>query len=206
MYLHAYGKIFEWLYPRRRWRGDTDAVYLTFDDGPIPEVTPWVMDTLAKYGIKGTFFCVGDNVRKYPEVFKRLISEGHHVGNHTFNHLNGQKVENRTYLENVKKCSDEIERQGVTSKLFRPPHGKLKYSQTTAMGREYEIVMWNVLSGDFDQKLSKEDCLAATLKATRRGSVVVFHDSIKTLEKLEYVLPRYIESCLDRGMKFDVLG
>jgi peptidoglycan/xylan/chitin deacetylase (PgdA/CDA1 family) len=171
-----------------------NTVYLTFDDGPVPEVTEWVLEELKKYDVKATFFCIGENIKKNSALFKKLINDGHEVGNHTFNHLNGWKTETETYVENTKRCEDVIQSNSnytLKSKLFRPPYGKLKRSQATeiqALG--YDIIMWDVLSADFDTTISKEKCLHNVLSNIKPGSIIVFHDSIKAFKNLEYVLPR----------------
>ena len=179
------------------------VIYLTFDDGPIPEATPFVMSVLEKYNAKATFFCIGDNIRKHPEIFQKLIEVGHAVGNHTFNHLKGWKTDDEVYLENFRLC-DSLTR----SRLFRPPYGRIKRSQISKLKDGFpglKIIMWDVLSGDFDLNLSPEKCLRNVLKATEAGSIVVFHDSLKAFERLEYVLPRALEYWNKRGYSFERL-
>ena len=193
------------IYPSLMWRklNDSNKIYITFDDGPIPIVTPFVIKTLKSYKAPATFFCIGDNIRKHPEVFQQLRNEGHSIGNHTFNHLKGWITEDEVYLENVKKCH-----QLVKSDLFRPPYGKIKRSQIELLKKEYpalDIVMWDILTGDFDQSLSPETCLKRVLKATRPGSIIVFHDSLKALERLQYVLPRALEYWTQKGYQFEKL-
>ena len=207
LYLHKYSRCFDFIFPKRTWRKNTDkkVIYLTFDDGPIPEITDFVLNELAKVNAKATFFCVGDNIRKHPEVYQRLLDAGHRTANHTFNHLNGSKTPALEYLENVKKCSLYIKEKKNVKELFRPPYGRMTKEQVQLLTEEYEIVMWNVLSGDFDQDLSNEKCLEKTVKHTKRGSVVVFHDSIKTIEKLRWVLPRYLAHLTDLGYRFETL-
>lgn len=169
-------------------------IYLSFDDGPIPEITEWVLEELKKHNTKATFFCIGDNIEKYSGIFEKVITEGHAIGNHTFNHLNGWKTTNEIYIENFKKCEEVISRfptQKVISKIFRPPYGKIKTSQSKEILKlGYKIIMWDVLSADFDQNLSKEECLENVLSNIESGSIIVFHDSIKAFRNLEYVLPR----------------
>ncbi len=175
-------------------------IYLTFDDGPIPEVTPWVLELLNKENVKATFFCVGANVEKHPENFRQILAEGHAVGNHSFNHLNGWKTNNTTYIDNVKQCS-----QVVDSKLFRPPYGKLRKSQSSILSNEYSIIMWNVLSGDFDKATSPEKCLQNATKHLKNGAIVLFHDSIKAKVNMEYALPRFITFAKQKGFEFEKL-
>ncbi|WP_207536070.1 polysaccharide deacetylase family protein [Desertivirga arenae] len=194
-----------WLYPDFIWRQSTDQakVYLTFDDGPIPEVTPFVLDTLAAFNAKGTFFCIGDNIRKHPEVFKRVVTEGHSIGNHTFNHLKGWTTEDNVYLENFQQCQ-----QLIKSDLFRPPYGRIKRSQAAKLREAYpdlKIIMWDVLSGDFDQQLSPDACLKNVLSTISPGSIIVFHDSVKAFERLKRALPGTLAACVDRGYTFEVL-
>lgn len=188
--------------PSYIWRLPTadKSLYLTFDDGPIPEVTPWVLETLRGYAAKATFFCVGDNVQKHPEVFQQVVSEGHAVGNHTFNHLNGWKTDTGVYLENVAQCG-----QVLSSNLFRPPYGRLKSQQMKALKKDFRIVMWDVLSGDFSPNLSAEQCLQHVLRHARPGSIVVLHDSLKAERNLKYVLPRVLEHFKAAGYRFEAL-
>ncbi|SHL88635.1 polysaccharide deacetylase family protein [Flavobacterium xinjiangense] len=171
-----------------------NKIYLTFDDGPIPEITEWVLEELKKNNIKATFFCIGDNIVKHPEIFKKVIGEGHAIGNHTFNHLNGWKTTTETYLANFERCEETIQKfeiSNLTSKIFRPPYGKIKRSQAKAIRQSgYKIIMWDVLSVDFDSNLSREKCLQNVLSNIESGSIIVFHDSIKAFKNLEYVLPK----------------
>lgn len=188
------------LIPGAVWRlpQKEKTVYLTFDDGPIPEVTPWVLDLLKKYNIKATFFCVGDNVRKYPEVFKMVVSAGHSVGNHTFNHLQGFKVRSGKYVENV-----ELADSYIRSNLFRPPHGHLRIRQGTKLSKKFRFVMWDVITRDYNMKLSGEYVLNVVKRYARNGSIIVFHDSIKAEENMKYALPKAIEFLLSEGYKFE---
>jgi len=183
-------QIIQRLFPNLLWRfpSKEKVLYLTFDDGPIPEVTPWVLDTLQQFDAKATFFCVGDNVQKHPKIFERLLSEKHSVGNHTFHHLDGWKNKKDVYLSDIKKCA-----KSLNSNLFRPPYGRLKPQQASVIQKDYKIVLWDVLSGDFDPKLSKEKCLENVLTYAKEGSIIVFHDSLKAEEKLRYVLPRVLK-------------
>jgi peptidoglycan-N-acetylglucosamine deacetylase len=193
------------LYPKLFWNVNNvpGSIYLTFDDGPIPIVTPFVLNILRQYNAKATFFCIGDNVGKHPDVFERIKAEGHAIGNHTFNHLKGWKTEDDIYVENFKKA-DAI----INSDLFRPPYGRIKRSQIRllkALKPELKIIMWSVLSGDFDVHLTPEKCLENVLKNTTTGDIIVFHDSLKAFERLEYVLPRAMEFWCKAGYEFSSL-
>ena len=183
-------------------------IYLTFDDGPIPEVTEWVLDILKTEDIKATFFCIGDNIRKHPEVYKRILSEGHQTGNHTFNHLNGWKTYTKSYLGNFKLCETEhLKLNTEHSFLFRPPYGKIKPSQSKAIRQlGYKIIMWDVLSYDFDQSISVEKCLENVISNTEQGSIIVFHDSLKAEKNLKYALPKAIQILKNKGFVFDVIS
>ena len=185
-----------------------NKIYLTFDDGPIPEVTEWVLDLLKSEDIKATFFCIGDNIKKYPEVYKRILSEGHQTGNHTFNHLNGWKTETKSYLGNFKLCETEhLKLNTEHSFLFRPPYGKIKPSQSKAIRQlGYKIIMWDVLSYDFDPTISVEKCLENVISNTEQGSIIVFHDSLKAEKNLKYALPKAIQILKNRGFVFDVIS
>ncbi len=183
-------------------------IYLTFDDGPIPEVTEWVLNILKSKDIKATFFCIGDNMKKHPEVYKRILAEGHQTGNHTFNHLNGWKTETNHYIENLKLCETEYLKLNTEhSFLFRPPYGKIKPSQSKAIRNlGYKIIMWDVLSYDFDSTISVEKCLENVISNTEQGSIIVFHDSIKAEKNLKYALPKAIQVLKDKGFVFDVIS
>lgn len=176
------------------------TVYLTFDDGPIPELTPFILDTLSKYNVKATFFCVGENIHKNPQLFEQLTHEGHRIGNHTYNHLKGWKHDDEIYLQNIKKCQEL-----TGAELFRPPYGRIKKSQISKLKNDFQIIMWDVLSGDFDQTISPEKCLDNVIKYTRKGSIIVFHDNLKAIPRVKYALPRAIEHLLDKGYKFALL-
>jgi peptidoglycan/xylan/chitin deacetylase (PgdA/CDA1 family) len=189
-----------------------NKIYLTFDDGPTPEITEWVLDVLKEHQIKATFFCIGKNIQKHPAIFNKLIDNGHAIGNHTFNHLNGWSTVTLDYIDNVKICqtiSDNYHNCKLKTencKLFRPPYGKIKTTQSKKLRQlGYKIIMWDVLSADFDQSISPEKCLENVLKSTQSGSVIVFHDSVKAFQNLEYTLPRSIEILKQRGFEFDVI-
>lgn len=181
--------------------GEEKTVYLTFDDGPVPEATPLVLDILKKYKTKATFFCVGENVMKYPQIFERIINEGHHVGNHTYNHLNGWKTDDKTYAENIEKCSKTMD-----SALFRPPYGKIRFGQYKEVRKKYKVVMWDVLSRDYDAGLSAEQCLGIVKKNIRTGSVIVFHDSIKAAPKISILLSETLDFIIERGFQAKALS
>jgi peptidoglycan/xylan/chitin deacetylase (PgdA/CDA1 family) len=181
-----------------------NKIYLTFDDGPTPEITEWVLNILKEHQIKATFFCIGKNIEKHPALFNKVIDSGHVVGNHTFNHLNGWNTPIGDYLENIDLCKSEI--HNLKPLLFRPPYGKIKTTQSKKLRKlGYKIIMWDVLSADFDQNISPEKCLENVLQNTQSGSVIVFHDSVKAFKNLEYTLPRSIEILKQRGFEFDVI-
>lgn len=186
-----------------------DKIYLTFDDGPIPEITEWVLEELKKHNVKATFFCIGDNINKHPEIFKKVVDQGHVIGNHTFNHPNGWKTTTQAYIENTKRCEESIKKSKIfnlKSKIFRPPYGKLKPSQSKEIRKlGYKIIMWDVLSADFDQSISKEDCLENVISNIRSGSIIVFHDSIKSFKNLEYVLPKTLDYLKEKNFICDVI-
>jgi len=191
------------IYPKGlTWRVPTSKreVFLTFDDGPIPEVTPLVISILKKYNIKATFFCVGENVQKHPEVFDLLLKNGHAVGNHTFHHVKAWKTDSNSYLSEIEQC-----KQLVKSHLFRPPHGQINRKIAQNLMKDYRIIMWSALTGDYNQKLSGDHCLANAVNNTRPGSIIVFHDSLKALERMEFALPKYIEYCREKGYSFGIL-
>lgn len=189
------------LFPRYVWRlpNDENKVYLTFDDGPTPEITTWVLDQLDAYQAKATFFCIGDNIRKFPEIYHDVISRGHQIGNHTYNHLNGWKTVTSHYIENT----FEWEEYAATKPLlFRPPYGKIKKKQAQKlMQKGYRIVMWDVLSADFDASISPEKCLENVVKNIESGSIVVFHDSEKAFKNLQYTLPQTLRYLKEKGYK-----
>jgi len=178
-----------------------NKVYLTFDDGPTPEITEWTLHQLKKYNAKATFFCIGDNIRKYPEIFKQITKDGHSIGNHTFNHLKGWKTSTNDYTNNTELCTSEIcNLKSANFNLFRPPYGKIKPSQSKLLRRKgYKIIMWDLISYDYDATISPKECLENVLKNIRPGSIVVFHDSKKALRNLEYTLPRTLEFLKEKG-------
>lgn len=173
------------------------VVYLTFDDGPIPEETPWVLDVLDRYDIKATFFMVGDNVRKYPEVFEEVKRRGHSYGNHTMHHLQGLKENATTFFRDITEAD-----QLIGSTLFRPPHGIISPLQTKLIKRHYNIIMYDVVTRDYSKRVTKEQVLENVKRYTRNGSIIVFHDSLKAHEKMRYALPKAIEWLKEQGYEF----
>lgn len=190
------------LYPGALWRlPETEKViYLSFDDGPVPGITTEALSVLEQYNAKATFFCVGENVQRYPDIYSTLLKSGHAVGNHTQHHTDGWQVSTKAYLRDVKRCEEHVH-----SKLFRPPYGRLRQSQMKLLKRHYSIVMWDVLTCDFDSRLTGEACLQLALQLTRKGSIVVFHDSLKAKERVLYALPKYLEILSSDGWVFKAL-
>ncbi|WP_163715814.1 polysaccharide deacetylase family protein [Mangrovibacterium lignilyticum] len=172
-------------------------VFLTFDDGPVPEVTPWVLELLKKEKLKACFFCVGENVQRYPGLFQRVQDEGHLVGNHTFNHMQGLKTDDSTYYENIEKAAGYI-----PGKLFRPPHGLLRIRQFKKLKAAYRFIMWDIISCDFDTRKNPEQVSQNVLKNARPGSVIIFHDSIKAEKNMKHALPVVIHELRERGFSF----
>ncbi|MBT8221498.1 MAG: polysaccharide deacetylase family protein [Bacteroidia bacterium] len=202
MYLVKTPQFIQSLFPNFVWKvpSKDKSIYLTFDDGPVPEVTPWVLETLKDFNAKATFFCVGENVKKNPDIFSSIIEDGHTVGSHTFNHLNGWSTENIKYFHNVRMGAYEVK-----SELFRPPYGRLMPRQAMFLQRHYNIVMWDVLSGDFDPNISQERCLNNVVENVSPGSIVVFHDNIKAKGNLDFTLPRVLEHFSSEGYTFKAI-
>lgn len=188
-----------WLYPTATWRMDRNerAVYLTFDDGPIPEATPFILQTLADFGIHATFFMVGDNVRKYPDLYEAIVAAGHQVGNHTFHHLGGFKHWARTYIKDTNRANELIK-----AHLFRPPHGCMSHSEYFWLKRKYRIVMWDLVTRDYSKWMSAEDVLNNVKRYARNGSIITFHDSLKSIDKLRYALPESLKWLKEQGYEF----
>lgn len=190
----------KWIYPSFIWQmpGDEKALYLTFDDGPHPTITPIVLDLLLKYNAKATFFCIGDRVKRYPEIMERIRLEGHAIGNHTQHHVNGWATSDRDYIDQVNQAA-----QFIPSKLFRPPYGRIKRSQAGLLQKEgYKVVMWTILSADFDHKLSKEECLSRVVRRIESGDIYLFHDSEKGEERMRAALPNLLKVATDKGFLF----
>ncbi len=204
MYLIKTPSIIQRLFANYTWSFPTKKkeIFLTFDDGPTPEVTEFVLDELKKYDAKATFFCIGKNVKCHHHIYERICEEGHTVGNHTFNHLNGFFTKNSEYIENIQQASAHIH-----SDLFRPPYGRLKSSQGKILTKQgYKIIMWSVLSGDFDHKVTPEKCLENVIQNTKEGSIVVMHDSIKAKEKIYYSLPKILSYFKEKGFAFSAIS
>lgn len=196
--------LYRWLFPKGIWRlpnKQQKTIYLTFDDGPIPEITPWVLEVLDRYNIKATFFCVGDNVKKYPHIYKMILEKGHQVGNHTFNHVQGLKKRTKKYVENVLLASEYID-----SPLFRPPHGHMRLRQFFTLRQSYKIVLWDVVTRDYSWRMTPDKVFNNIKKYARNGSVIVFHDSIKSQERLKLALPKSIEWLLEQGYIFETIS
>lgn len=173
------------------------AVYLTFDDGPIPVITPWVVELLERYNIKATFFMVGDNVHKHPQEYLKVVEAGHRVGNHTFNHLKGLFTDTGEYIDNV-----DLADAFIHSNLFRPPHGVLRHSQYNELSKRYKFIMWDLVTRDYSSKLHGEDVLANVKKYVRNGSIITFHDSLRSVNNLKYALPRALDWLIEQGYSF----
>lgn len=193
------------LFKRYTWKlvpenADEKVIYITIDDGPIPEMTPGTLDMLAQYNAKATFFCVGDNVRKYPDLFERIKAEGHSVGNHTFNHLNGLRTKVSDYLANVEMADPLID-----SDLFRPPHGKMKHRQTVALSQGRKIVLWDVLSKDYDTRVTPERCWENVSDYVSSGSIILFHDNLKATPRQRYALQKTLDRYSEEGYTFKAI-
>lgn len=187
------------LFPGVIWRkpAERKCVYLTFDDGPIPEITPWVLDLLDQYGVKATFFCVGDNVYKFPEIYQMILDRGHRVGNHTYNHIQGIRFWTKNYVANTEKAAALI-----NSSLFRPPHGHMRRPQILRLRDKYKIIMWDVVTRDYSPHMTPNGVFNVVRKYTRNGSIIVFHDSLKAETNMKEALPRAIEWLLEQGYEF----
>ena len=195
-------KWLRWIYPKALWRINPEehAVYLTFDDGPIPESTPFILDTLREFGVKATFFMVGENVERYPDLYRRIVEEGHQVGHHTYNHMGSLRHYIVTYYNNVEKANELIH-----SHLFRPPHGWMWLGAYNMLRRKYKIVMWDLVTRDYSHLLNAFDVLRNVVLYTRNGSIITFHDSLKSIEKLRYALPAALRYLKEQGYEFKVI-
>lgn len=189
------------MFPRALWRMDKSdhSVYLTFDDGPIPEATPFILETLREYDAHATFFLVGDNVRKHPDLFQQILDDGHQVGNHTYNHLGGLKHFAKTYINNTKKANELI-----NSHLFRPPHGWMSHGEYIWLRHQYRIVMWDLVTRDYSKWLTAKDVVNNVKRYARNGSIITFHDSLKSIDKLYTALPQSLEWLRNQGYEFKV--
>lgn len=203
MFIEQPPLLYRLLFPEAVWRvksGRNKVVYLTFDDGPIPEETPWVLDTLDRYGVKATFFMVGDNVRRYPGLFEDIKRRGHSYGNHSMHHLQGMKVTTRRYLCDITEADRLIE-----SPLYRPPHGIMRWKQAKILKNRYNIIMYDLVTRDYSRKLTPEQVFDNVRRFVRDGSIIVFHDSLKASRNMRYALPRAIEWLLAEGYEFRAL-
>lgn len=203
MVIEQPARFLRWLYPRALWRMNPDekAVYLTFDDGPIPEATPWILQILQRYGIKATFFMVGDNVRKHPREYQMVVEQGHGIGNHTYNHIGGFRHTSRGYLKNVEKANELLH-----SHLVRPPHGWMRWGQYMVLRKKYQIVMWDLVTRDYSKRLNAQQVLWNVRHYTRNGSIITFHDSLKSIDKLKQILPTALEWLISQGYEFKVFN
>ncbi len=203
-FLHRSPFWLQWMLSDYTWRIDTTEkiIYLTFDDGPIPVVTEHVMGVLESFDAKATFFCIGDNVRKYPDIFGELKRRGHSIGNHTYNHLNGWKTADDVYLDNFRRCQDILE---TDTRLFRPPYGRIRKAQYRLLPGDTRVMMWDVLTGDFSPDLQPEPALSSAIRLSRPGTIMLLHDSIKAEQKMSYILPRVLEHFCERGYRFEAL-
>lgn len=201
MFIEQPARFLRWLYPHALWRMNPTerAVYLTFDDGPIPVVTPWVLDVLKQYDAKATFFMVGDNVRKHPAEFELVRTAGHRLGNHTYHHLSGHLHGIRSYLRDVAQANALLH-----TDLFRPPHGWMKWTQYYALSSRYRVVMWDVVTRDYSSRLTASEVFDNVRRYTRPGSIITFHDSLKSFSKLQTILPQSLAWLREAGYAFKV--
>ena len=203
MFIEQPAKWLRWLYPNALWRMDRNerSVYLTFDDGPVPSSTPFILDTLAQFNAKATFFMVGENVLRYHDLYNRIVEEGHQVGNHTFNHMGSLKHWALTYGINIQKANELIH-----AHLFRPPHGWMRWSVYWWLSRRYQIVMWDLVTRDYSKWMTAEDVLNNVKRYARNGSIITFHDSTKSIDKLRYALPEALRWLKEQGYEFKTFG
>ncbi len=199
-FLHIFSSFF---FPGLTWKilSKTKRLYLTFDDGPHPEITPKVLNILEAYDAKATFFCVGENVNKYKDTYHEILNCGHQTGNHTYHHLNGWKTTTKEYIKDISMCSEQLD-----SKLFRPPHGKITPRQINMLKKQgFSIVMWSVLTRDYKTNVNKKNLLKKAIKRTQPGSIIVFHDSEKAADNLLYILPPFLEHFANEGYSFKII-
>jgi len=202
------------MFPNYIWdiASTNKTIYLTFDDGPTPEITNWTLNTLKAFNAKATFFCIGNNIEKHPDIFQNIIKEGHAIGNHTYNHVKGWKTKTDNYLKNIELCESEFKNQiqnnkSVTTNLFRPPYGQISPKQGKQLrNKGYKIIMWDILSFDWDSKVSNESCLNNVIAKTKDGSIIVFHDSIKASKNMQYALPKVLEHFNNLNYKFSSIS
>ncbi|MFN3996938.1 polysaccharide deacetylase family protein [Algoriphagus sp.] len=208
MVWHTVPRPVQLFFPKRIWSGDAsdDQVYLTFDDGPVPGVTDFVLNELAKRNQNATFFMVGDNLRKNPILGKEVLESGHAIGNHTLNHLNGWKTDDSVYLQNIQAFDEVLDATlGIQTGLFRPPYGLIRSSQAKNVMNTKKLIMWNVLSGDYDNFISSSRVLTKSIKHTRAGSIILFHDQLKTKDVIRKILPTYLDFLIEKGFKTSLL-
>lgn len=216
MLIEQPARFLRWIYPHAIWRMDPSSkvIYLTFDDGPIPEATPFVLDTLDHYGIKATFFMVGDNVRKHPDVFAEVAKRGHRIGNHTFNHIGCHRGSLQDYIDNTEKANQIIGQQLISVctdntaplNLFRPPHGWMSSAQYRTLRKMgYKIIMWDLVTRDYSRRLTAADVVDNVKQYARNGSIVTFHDSLRSINKLQIALPQSLEWLIQQGFTFKTL-
>jgi len=203
-FLHRSPFWLQWLLSDYTWRINTPekVIYLTFDDGPIPQVTEEVIKTLDAYQAKATFFCIGDNIRKHPTIFQELKKQGHSIGNHTFNHLNGWKTDTETYIDNFYRCQDIMETE---TNLFRPPYGRIRKAQFERLPSNTRVIMWDVLTGDFSPKIKPDKALGKSKLLCRPGTILLLHDSIKAHKSMSYILPGLLDYFSERAYRFEGL-
>jgi peptidoglycan/xylan/chitin deacetylase (PgdA/CDA1 family) len=209
LFLFKTPRLIKWFYPNLIWNGERDQpdLFLTFDDGPVAGVTDRILDILKHFNIKATFFCVGENIDKHPGLFRRIHEEGHLIGNHTYHHLNGWDHPLTDYLSDIDHCRQVIEKHGFTFgiKLFRPPYGKIKNRAIGLLRKDYHIIMWDVLSYDFSTRISREYMLEKSIRHTEGGSIIIFHDSEKTKERIYFLISQYIGYFIDKNYKFSTI-
>lgn len=195
------GKILNWMFPNVVWQiDDPEGIYLTFDDGPTPGVTEWILQTLDRYDAKATFFVLGKNVEQYPDLYRMIIERGHKVGNHTYSHQKGLTMSTERYLEDIDLAADMVH-----SELFRPPYARITRSQVLAVAKRYRIVMWNVLSRDYNRNISPKRCLLGTIRGLKGGDIISLHDSAKSFRNTSYVLPALLRMAREKGLECKIL-